>query len=89
VLPSIATALLAGGMLSFALSFDEVIVTTFTAADQKTLPIWFLNELFRPRERPVTNVVAVFVMLITFLPIVLAQWLTRDTDDLHGGGKTG
>lgn len=88
VLPSIATALLAGGMLSFALSFDEVIVTTFTAADQKTLPIWFLNELFRPRERPVTNVVAVFVMLITFLPIVLAQWLTRDTDDLHGGGKT-
>jgi putative spermidine/putrescine transport system permease protein len=89
VLPSIATALLAGGMLSFALSFDEVIVTTFTAADQKTLPIWFLNELFRPRERPVTNVVAVFVMLITFLPIVLAQWLTRDTEDLHGGGKTG
>lgn len=89
VLPSIATALLAGGMLSFALSFDEVIVTTFTAADQKTLPIWFLNELFRPRERPITNVVAVFVMLITFLPIVLAQWLTRDTDDLHGGGKTG
>lgn len=89
VLPSLATALLAGGMLSFALSFDEVIVTTFTAADQKTLPIWFLNELFRPRERPITNVVAVFVMLVTFLPIVLAQWLTRNTDDLHGGGKTG
>jgi putative spermidine/putrescine transport system permease protein len=88
VLPSIATALLAGGMLSFALSFDEVIVTTFTAAQEKTLPIWFLNELFRPRDRPITNVVAVFVMLITFLPIVLAQWLTRDTDDLHGGGKT-
>jgi len=89
VMPSLATALLAGGMLSFALSFDEVIVTTFTAADQKTLPIWFLNELFRPRERPITNVVAVFVMLVTFLPIVLAQWLTRDTEDLHGGGKTG
>ncbi len=88
VLPSIATALLAGAMLSFALSFDEVIVTTFTAAQQKTLPIWFLNELFRPRQRPITNVVAVFVMLITFLPIVWAQWLTRDTDDLHGGGKT-
>jgi len=88
VLPSIATALLAGGMLSFALSFDEVIVTTFTAAEQKTLPIWFLNELFRPRERPITNVVAVFVMLITFIPIVFAQWLTRDTEDLHGGGKT-
>jgi len=87
VMPSLATALLEGGMFSF----DEAIVTTFTSADQKTLPIWiwFLNELFRPRERPITNVVAVFVMLVTFLPIILAQWLTRDTEDLHCGGKTG
>ena len=59
VLPSIGTALLAGGMLAFALSFDEVIVTTFTAGQQKTLPIWMLSELIRPRQRPVTNVVAV------------------------------
>src|SRR3954447_20024993 len=49
VLPQIATALLAGGMLAFALSFDEVIVTTFTAGQQTTLPIWMLNELIRPR----------------------------------------
>lgn len=88
VLPSISTALLAGGMLAFALSFDEVIVTTFTSSQEKTLPIWFLNELFRPRERPITNVVAIFVVLITFIPIALAQWLTRNSDDLHGGGKT-
>ena len=62
LLPNIATALLAGGMLAFALSFDEVIVTTFTAGQQTTLPIWMLSELVRPRQRPVTNVVAVFVI---------------------------
>ena len=59
ILPQIGTALLAGGMLAFALSFDEVIVTTFTAGQQSTLPIWMLSELIRPRQRPVTNVVAV------------------------------
>ena len=65
VLPNLATALLAGGMLAFALSFDEVIVTTFTAGQQTTLPIWMLSELIRPRQRPVTNVVAVFVIAVT------------------------
>jgi putative spermidine/putrescine transport system permease protein len=79
VLPNIATALLAGGMLAFALSFDEIIVTTFTAGQQQTLPIWILSQLTRPRQRPVTNVVAVFVVVATFLPILLAHRLTRDT----------
>ena len=79
VLPNIATALLAGGMLAFALSFDEVIVTTFTAGQQTTLPIWMLSELVRPRQRPVTNVVAVFVIAVTFLPILAAYYLTRET----------
>jgi putative spermidine/putrescine transport system permease protein len=87
VLPSIATALLAGGMLAFALSFDEVIVTTFTAGQQSTLPIWMLSELVRPRQRPVTNVVAVFVIAVTFLPILAAYWLTRGTEDVAGSGK--
>ncbi len=64
-------ALLAGGMLAFALSFDEVIVTTFMAGQQSTLPIWMLTELIRPRQRPVTNVVAVLVIAITFVPISL------------------
>jgi putative spermidine/putrescine transport system permease protein len=77
ILPNLATALLAGGMLAFALSFDEVIVTTFTAGQQTTLPIWMLSELVRPRQRPVTNVVAVFVILATFVPILLAYRLTR------------
>jgi putative spermidine/putrescine transport system permease protein len=78
VLPNIGTALLAGGMLAFALSFDEVIVTTFTAGQQTTLPIWMLSELVRPRQRPVTNVVAVIVITLTFLPILAAYYLTRD-----------
>lgn len=87
ILPNIATALLAGGMLAFALSFDEVIVTTFTAGQQATLPIWMLEELVRPRERPVTNVVAMVVVLVTFLPILGAFYLTRGTDTVAGSGK--
>lgn len=87
ILPNVATALLAGGMLAFALSFDEVIVTTFTAGQQSTLPIWMLEELVRPRQRPVTNVVAVFVIAVTFLPILGAYCLTRDTHDAGGSGK--
>jgi putative spermidine/putrescine transport system permease protein len=87
ILPNIATALLAGGMLAFALSFDEVIVTTFTAGQQATLPIWMLEELVRPRERPVTNVVAMVVVIVTFLPILGAYYLTRGTDTVAGSGK--
>ena len=87
ILPNIATALLAGGMLAFALSFDEVIVTTFTAGHQQTLPLWMLEELIRPRQRPVTNVVAMIVVLVTFLPILGAYYLTRDGDQVSGMGK--
>lgn len=87
IMPNLATALLAGGMLAFALSFDEVIVTTFTAGQQQTLPIWMLEELVRPRERPVTNVVAMVVVLVTFLPILGAYYLTRDTETVAGSGK--
>jgi putative spermidine/putrescine transport system permease protein len=87
ILPNLATALLAGGMLAFALSFDEVIVTTFTAGQQSTLPIWMLTELIRPRQRPITNVVAIFVITVTFLPILAAYYLTRDTESVAGQGK--
>jgi putative spermidine/putrescine transport system permease protein len=80
ILPQIGTALLAGGMLAFALSFDEVIVTTFTAGQQATLPIWMLSELIRPRQRPVTNVVAVFVVVVTLVPILVAYYFTREGD---------
>jgi putative spermidine/putrescine transport system permease protein len=82
LLPNLSGALVAGGMLAFALSFDEIIVTTFTAGNQQTLPIWIFSSLFRPRERPVTNVVAFFVIAITFIPIVLAQRASRDTEGI-------
>jgi putative spermidine/putrescine transport system permease protein len=81
LLPQVATALLAGGMLAFALSFDEVIVTVFTAGNERTLPIWFFNELFRPRDRPITNVVAVIVIAVTLVPILFAYYLTRPDDE--------
>jgi len=81
VLPHMATALLAGGMLAFALSFDEIIVTLFTAGHDRTLPIWFFNELFRPRDRPITNVVAVVVIVVTLIPILLAYYLTRPAEE--------
>ena len=87
ILPNIGTALLAGGMLAFALSFDEVIVTTFTAGQQQTLPIWMLEELVRPRQRPVTNVVAMVVVLVTFLPILGAYYMTRDGSNVAGQSK--
>ena len=87
LLPNLGSALLAGGMLAFALSFDEVIVTTFTSGQQSTLPIWMLNELVRPRQRPVTNVVAIVVFFATFLPILIAYYLTRGGSETAGMGK--
>jgi putative spermidine/putrescine transport system permease protein len=87
LLPNLGSALLAGGMLAFALSFDEVIVTTFTAGQQSTLPIWMLNELVRPRQRPVTNVVAIVVFVATFFPILIAYYLTRGGSETAGMGK--
>ena len=87
VLPNIGTALLAGGMLAFALSFDEVIVTTFTAGQQTTLPVWIFSQLTRPRDRPVTNVVALIVILITTVPIFLAQRWTTESADTNDSGK--
>jgi putative spermidine/putrescine transport system permease protein len=78
-LPVIRTALLAGGLLAFALSFDEVIVTTFTAGTQQTLPIWILANLRLPNQRPLVNVVAVLVILASAIPVYLAQRLTSES----------
>ncbi|MBU0801558.1 MAG: ABC transporter permease [Alphaproteobacteria bacterium] len=87
VLPNLGSALLAGGMLAFALSFDELIVTTFTAGHEQTLPLWLLNQLTRPRDVPITNVVALFVMLATMAPVLIAHLLTRGAEDVGGSGK--
>jgi putative spermidine/putrescine transport system permease protein len=81
LLPQLSSALVTGGMLAFALSFDEIIVTTFTAGNQQTLPIWIFSSLVRPRNRPVTNVVALAVVALTFIPIVLAQRFTRRAEE--------
>ena len=85
VWPVIATALVAGGLLAFALSFDEVIVTTFTAGAQTTLPIFILDNLRMGQQFPVVNVVALVVILLTIIPVILSQRLTRDSGLLRGG----
>jgi putative spermidine/putrescine transport system permease protein len=78
-LPGLRSALGAGALLAFALSFDEIIVTRFTiGAGEETLPIWIFNNLFRPHEQPVVNVVAVLVVLISIVPVYLAHRLTRE-----------
>jgi putative spermidine/putrescine transport system permease protein len=76
--PALRTALLAGALLAFALSFDEVIVTTFTSGRDQTLPIWILANLSRPNQLPVVNVVALFVIVLSAIPVYLAARLTRD-----------
>lgn len=82
--PQLRSALLAGGLLAFALSFDEIIVTTFTAGGgAKTLPIWILENMFRPIQAPVVNVVAVMLIILSVVPIWLAQRLSGDTDALR------
>jgi putative spermidine/putrescine transport system permease protein len=75
-LPMMRSALLAGALLSFALSFDEIIVTTFTAGSGvQTLPIWIYQNLFRPNQAPVVNVVAAALIVLSIVPIWLSQKL--------------
>jgi len=78
-LPQIGSALVAGALLAFALSFDEIIVTTFTAGSGvETLPIWIMNNMFRPGKAPVVDVVAVTTVLISVVPLYFANRLTRE-----------
>jgi putative spermidine/putrescine transport system permease protein len=80
-LPNMRGALVAGALLAFGLSFDEIIVTTFTAgAGEQTLPIWIFTNFSRPNQLPIVNVVAVLVILISILPVYMAYRLTRDED---------
>jgi putative spermidine/putrescine transport system permease protein len=77
--PVLSTALVSGGLLAFALSFDEVIVTTFTAGAQHTLPLFILDNIRMGQELPVINVLAFFVITVTVIPVFLAQRVMRDT----------
>jgi putative spermidine/putrescine transport system permease protein len=81
--PTISTALISGGLLAFALSFDEVIVTTFTAGAQNTLPIWIFGQIRLGQELPQVNVVVFVILLLTIIPVVIAQRLTRESGILR------
>jgi putative spermidine/putrescine transport system permease protein len=77
--PAIRSALLAGGLLAFALSFDEIIVTNFTSgAGTQTLPLWIFTNYQRPNNLPLVNVAAVFVLLLSIIPVYLASRVTTD-----------
>jgi putative spermidine/putrescine transport system permease protein len=89
VWPVLSVALVAGGLLAFALSFDEVVVTTFTAGAQETLPIFILDNLRQGQQLPIINVVAFVVIVLTVLPVALAQRLTRDTGIIRRGATAG
>ena len=80
--PQLRTALLAAALLAFALSFDEVVVTIFTSGAQQTLPIWIYTNFGRPRELPIVNVVALFVIFASIIPVWIAQRIAG------GGGLT-
>jgi putative spermidine/putrescine transport system permease protein len=85
VWPVLSTALVAGGLLAFALSFDEVIVTTFTAGAQTTLPIYILDHIQRGQDLPVVNAIVFVVIVVTVIPVTIAQRLTGDTGVLRRG----
>lgn len=79
-LPNLASALFAGALLAFGLSFDEIVVTTFTAGPGiQTLPIWIYNNLFRPNQAPIVNVVAATLVVVSVIPIYLSQRLSQDS----------
>jgi len=86
--PQMRTALLAGGLLAFALSWDEVVGTIFTAGAQQTLPIWIFANLFRPIEQPVVNVVALFVIMMSLIPVWIAQKVTAERPGAVRGAGT-
>jgi len=84
--PLVRSALVAGGRLAFALSFDEIVVTSFTAGPGvETLPQWILNNLSRPNNVPLVNVVATVVMVLSLPLAWLAQRLSAGTESFPPG----
>jgi putative spermidine/putrescine transport system permease protein len=75
-LPSLSTALVSGALLAFALSFDEVIVTTFTAGAQNTLPLWIFGAIRLGQQLPEVNVVVLGVLVLTVIPVFISARLT-------------
>ena len=87
--PQLRTALLAGGLLAFALSFDEIVVTTFTAGADQTLPIWIFSNLSRPNQLPIVNVVAVLVIALSAIPVYVASRLSQDPTGVRATAGAG
>ncbi len=85
-LPNMRGAIVAGALLSFALSFDEIVVTTFTLGGSKTLPIWFFENFARPNNLPEVYVIAMFVILLSIIPVYIAHRLSSDPAGGRGGG---
>lgn len=86
--PMLRSALLAGALLAFGLSFDEIVVTTFTASSQdETLPLWIFNNLFRPNQAPIVNVVAAVLVILSAVPIYLAQRLSGSAAEAMTGAR--
>ena len=77
--PTLSTALVSGALLAFALSFDEVIVTTFTAGANTTLPIWIFGNIRIGQQLPEVNVIVFLILLATIIPVTVAQRLTRES----------
>ncbi|MGZ4137907.1 MAG: ABC transporter permease [Actinomycetota bacterium] len=89
-LPSIRTALVAGGLLAFGLSFDEIVVTNFTAGAKLTLPIWIFANIRMPRAQHMVNAVALVLMVASIVPVYFAQRLTQGgTDSVAGSVAAG
>jgi putative spermidine/putrescine transport system permease protein len=85
--PSLRSAVAAGALLAFALSFDEIVVTTFTiGAGEETLPIWIFRNLFRPNQLPIVDAVAVILILISIIPVYVAHRLSSDDGGVGGRG---
>ncbi len=88
--PQLRTALVAGALLAFALSFDEIIVTTFTAGSEQTLPIWIFTNYSRPNQLPIVNVVGLSVIILSIIPVYFANRLSQDPIGAPGGaGRAG
>ena len=83
--PTLRTALVAGGLLAFALSLDEIIVTTFTIGQEQTLPIWIFTNYARPNQLPVVNVVGLMLILLSIIPVYLANRLSQDPVGTRAG----
>lgn len=84
-LPAMGTSLVAGALLAFALSFDEIIVTTFTAgAGTQTLPIWIFSNYSRPNQLPLVNVASVLVLILSIVPVYIAARITSDPAAVAG-----